>query len=359
MTLIVNGYKYQGVKKYEDRHGKRRYYLRANGHPLPDPKDGWRLFDKRYHEAKALALTGRKPAPARPDTSAHDTIEKVLRAYFDSDPFKKLAPDTQRTRKSLLGNWAKDVGGYRISTLKTSDIEQGMKNRIDKPNTANNWLAVVRDLLKWCIAAGSYGVTTNAAVGVERLEVPETDGYTAWTEANVEQFIRRWPKGTMEYRALMVLLWSGQRRGDVVTFGWHKFDGDMIVFTQAKTQKKMTLPISPSLAEILPPRDNVVGFDGKPKPFLTITTGKPFSPAYFTGWFHNACMEAGLDLSPHGTRKLAARRMYRNIVRAGRDNPIPLVMAFTGHQTEKQLRIYLGKDFEQEQFASELGAYMA
>jgi hypothetical protein len=90
--------------------------------------------------------------------------------------------------------------------LMKANVEQGMENRKATPSTANNWLKAVRYLFDWCIAEKKYGITVNPTLGVKPLETPYTDGITAWTEADVEAFISRWPAGTMEHRALMVLL---------------------------------------------------------------------------------------------------------------------------------------------------------
>jgi integrase len=114
----------------------------------------------------------------------------------------------------------------------------------------------------------------------------------------------------------------------------------------------MLLPILPQLAELLPPRDNVVGLDGKAKPFLLTKTGKPFTPNYFTAWFHDACKEAGLPhLSTHGTRKLSAKMLRKN------GCPLSVLMGWTGHKSEDQLRVYL-EDVEHEEMAGEAAKFM-
>jgi integrase len=348
------GRRYKGVKgPYRDRLGNLRCYYRLTGTPLPIPGAvSFRVFDTAYWQAVGGPKLERKP---RPETSPDRTVEKAVAAYMASEAWTALKPATQVSRRSLLSGWAKDNGEKRLDTLRKANVEQGMDNRRATPPTANNWLVAVRALFDWCISEKRYGITDNPTTGVKRLKVAATEGFTSWTEADVERFVARWPAGTMEHRALMVLLWSGQRRTDIVTFGWDMFENDMMLFKQHKTGKRMRLPIPASLAAVLPPR-NVVGI--KPLPFLLMTTGKPFSPAYFTQWFHAACLEAGLDLSPHGTRKLAAQRMYRAALRAGRTDALALTMAFTGHATEKQLRVYLGADFEQEEYAGELVAYM-
>jgi integrase len=106
----------------------------------------------------------------------------------------------------------------------------------------------------------------------------------------------------------MLMLYTGQRRSDVIQFGWqhirHTHDGDKIAVRQKKTDTPLLLPIAPELASALEglPRKNLT--------FLLTTFGAPFSFNGFGNWFRDRCNEAGLrQCAAHGLRKLAATRM--------------------------------------------------
>ena len=63
---------------------------------------------------------------------------------------------------------------------------------------------------------------------------------------------------------------------------------DAIEVRQQKTGTTLSIPIHPDLKAIL---------DATPSEHLTFLTtkdGKPFSPAGFTNWFRECCIEAGL-----------------------------------------------------------------
>jgi integrase len=358
----INGYRFPGVKgPYRDRHGKLHCYLRASGAVLPIPAEvGLRKFKAAY----MLAITGHEAGQpverkARPETSRIGTVEKAVRAYIDSTTFAGLAPETQTSRGGQLRAWAKNDGGKvgraPIATLRTEDLKRGLQDRSAKPKSANNWLIAVRMLLEYCVDAGGYGIKKNPAADVKRLPVENTGGWPDWKEADLPLFERKYPKGTPQYLGREICLALGQRRSDVVRFGWHMVTADnMIEFTQQKTGAKMRIPLSTSLLEVLPPRTNIVGIDGKPDetPFLLTVTGKRFTPKRFTEWMHEAWVAAGCPQhSTHGARKLAARRLRK----AG--CPPELIMAFTGHSTEKQLRVYLGA-VEREEMADELRSWV-
>jgi integrase len=371
--MIINGkqYRFPGVKgPWKDRHGKWRCTLRATGQNLPIPWEvGVRLFETAYKEAIRGKEAKEKPVKRRITAAARaGIVEKAVNDYLNSATFKALAPATRQTRGAILRAWIKnpDVAGSLIRTLRREDIERGMGARSANPPSANKWLIALRMLLEYCIESTrlgitDYGVTENPAALVKRLEQPKTDGFPDWTEAGVALFDERW-KGTTQYIAKELLLVLGQRRGDVLRFGWHMVTPDgMIEFQQNKTGTVMRLPMSPSLLSVVPPRRNIVGIDGQEDktPFLLTGTGKPFSPAALTNMMTAAWSEVGYQWSTHGARKLGAQRMYRRLLKAGHPNALAVTMAYTGHATEQQLRVYLGNNFEQEHYADQLAAYMA
>ena len=366
MTATYYGRQYKGVKLWKDRHGKPRCTYRLTGAKLPIPGSvSFKIFDKAYWDA--ATWKGERPQPKpRPKTSPDGTVEKGVDAYIawlGAEVAAGRCPeDTMKSRKSLLGVWKRANGDKRLAALRKEHIEAGMQNRKATPTAAKNWLYAVRVLFKWLIAEKRYGITENPTLGVALLERPKTEGFKAWGEPDVAKFRAYWEArgGVMELRALEVLLWCGQRRADVVTFGWHKFEGDFIVFEQRKTGRKMKLPVPDHVLAILPPRPAANVIEMNPVPFLvTNTKGTPFTRHYFTNWFREACQAAGLDgFGPHGLRKLAARRVYGNALRANRNDAFAITMAFTGHKTETELRRYLGENFEQEHYADKLVNFM-
>src|SRR5262249_56192180 len=104
--------------------------------------------------------------------------------------------------------------------------------------------------------------------------------------------------------ALAVLLYTAQRRGDVVRMGWQHLQGDSIAVRQEKTNSPLLIPVHPELAHALSsvPRTNLT--------FLITKHGRPFTSASFGNWFRKRCNEAGLpQCSAHGLSKCAATRL--------------------------------------------------
>jgi integrase len=104
--------------------------------------------------------------------------------------------------------------------------------------------------------------------------------------------------------ALGLLLYTAQRRSDVVLMGWQHLVGDSIKVKQSKTGADLLIPIHAELRLVLQnlARTNLT--------FLVTERGSPFSTHSFGGWFKKECKLAGLPhCSAHGLRKSASRRL--------------------------------------------------
>jgi integrase len=107
------------------------------------------------------------------------------------------------------------------------------------------------------------------------------------------------------------LLFTGTRRGDMVTLGRQHLRDGWLRFIPLKTRYKRKRlsekPLLPELARIIEasPTGDLT--------FLVTAHGKPFTAAGFGGWFRDRCNEAGLqNCSAHGLRKAGATLCAEN-----------------------------------------------
>ena len=157
-------------------------------------------------------------------------------------------------------------------------------------------------MLGWAVEANK--IATNPVRDVRRVKYA-SEGFHTWSLAEVRQFQQHHAIGTKARLALELLLLTGARRGDVVTFGRQHVDNGFLRYVPRKTRyRRMDATfkrILPRLAEIL---------DKSPTgelTFLVTSFGKPFTPAGFSNWFRERCDEAGLShCSAHGLRKAGA-----------------------------------------------------
>ncbi|MFC7608182.1 tyrosine-type recombinase/integrase [Teichococcus aestuarii] len=128
------------------------------------------------------------------------------------------------------------------------------------------------------------------------------------------------------------MLYTGQRRSDVVRMGRQHLRGRTAIFVkQQKTGAELLIPLHAQLREVLEQTQ------GDHLTFLVTRLGAPFaSTTAFYNWFVEAAQAAGLPpgLSPHGLRKAAARRLAEAGCSAHQ------IAAITGHKTLSEVERY-------------------
>jgi len=85
-------------------------------------------------------------------------------------------------------------------------------------------------------------------------------GHHSWTEEEIAAFESRWPVGARVRLAFALLLYTGQRRSDVITMGRQHVRAGAIDMTQQKTGTSLSIALHPALRLIL---------DAAPKEHLT------------------------------------------------------------------------------------------
>jgi integrase len=156
----------------------------------------------------------------------------------------------------------------------------------------------------------------------------------------VQQFEECHPIGTKARLAFALLLYTGQRRSDVIRFGKQHTKGGVLTFTQYKGRNrkphKLTLPILPALQKVI---------DASPcgdMTFLINDLGRPFTDAGFGNKFRDWCDRADLpQCSAHGLRKAGATIAANNGATAHQ------LMAIFGWDTLKEAEKYTAKADQQ------------
>ena len=309
------------VQAFIDRNGKPRFYFRRPGFKsVPLPGLPW---SPQFMEVYESALSG-QPLQIGASKTKPGTVSAAIVGYYYDQSFLALAPSTQRPLRGILERFRAEHGDKRIALLQRQHIIALLRSK--KRFAARHWLMAIRALMKYAVEIGLR--EDNPAAGV-KLPNLKTDGYHSWTEAEIAQFQAYHGLGTRARLALTLLLYTGQRRGDVIRMGrQHIRDGIMHV-RQQKTGIELAIPIHGTLASTIAeaPADHLT--------FLTTRNGKPFSPAGFGNYFRDCCNEAGLShCSAHGLRKAAARRL------AEAGCTMHEIAAITGHASLSEVQRY-------------------
>ncbi|MFZ2252640.1 MAG: tyrosine-type recombinase/integrase [Minisyncoccia bacterium] len=312
-----------------DRHGNARHYFRVPGRPKVrlHGEPGSRAFLDAYAAALEAMGSERPSAGAAPRPGS---ISALCVAYYQSADYKALADQTRYTYRQLLDKFRATYGDGSAGKLTAPQISAILDKSAHTPAQAKNLLKTLRALFRFAAARGM--VRSNPAMAVT-FKVRKTAGYRAWTDADIEAFETHWPSGSRARLAIALLLYTGQRRSDVVRMGrQHVSDGAITVrqLKRGPDAPMLTIPIHANLKAELDrlPAGQMI--------FLMTAFGKPMSPFGFSNWFADCAKKAGLPehSSPHGLRKAAARRLAE----AGCSTLE--IMSITGHASMREVERY-------------------
>ena len=312
------------VQAYVDRRDSRAYYyLRRRGFPrVRLPGLPWSpTFMAAYESALAGPRTAIGAGRVKPGS-----VAAVIAEYFDSQSFfTSKSPGTQRMRRGILEHFRARYGDRPFALLPAEWIELLLDEK--PPHAARSWRATLRSLCQFGIKRPYLRSDPTANI---KLRAIKSDGFHCWTDAEIAQFEAQYPIGTKPRLALALLLYTGQRRSDVVKMGRQHIRDGVLTVKQQKTGATLAIPVHADLRAVL---------DATPSAqltFLVTATGKPYGGNAFSAQFRNWCDAAGLPkhCKPHGLRKAACRRLAE----AGCSGNE--IMAISGHATLKELVRY-------------------
>jgi integrase len=331
-----------GCVEDRDRHGNIRVYYRAKGRPKvrlrgqPWTPGFMAAYEAAQGEGSAAKAKGIAPGTWRwlckryfaecADYLRYDDRQKrvrrgILEATFD----EPIAPGSPRFFRDIP-----------ISRMTANEIEVLRDRKLAVPEGANNRVKAIRAVFKWAVRKrGTDGKplgSHNPARDVPYLKSNNPSGYHTWALEEVRQFEGRHPIGTKARLAFALLLYTGQRRSDVVRFGKQHVKRGALTFTQHKgrTRKphKLVLPILPMLQKVI--EASRCG----DMTYLVNDLGRPFTDAGFGNWFRDRCVEAGVPGRAHGLRKAGATIAANNGATAHQ------LMAIFGWDTLKMTEQY-------------------
>lgn len=295
----------------KDRHGNRRYYVRREGHKV-------RVRAVMGTPEFAAAYTAALDAVAHPVAAKRgaapaqrDTLGWLATQYFTSRRFLALDAKSRTTRRNVIEECLREpprpgasssMRDFPLPRLSAAVVMMFMERKAGKPGAANNRKKYLSAMFGW--AVGVRLLKSNPARDAERIGYA-TSGFHTWSVDEVRQFEAHHPIGTKARLALALLLFTGARRGDMVTFGRQHVRDGVLRYVPGKTKyKRMTASEKPILLEL------AAVINASPcgdLTFLVTDYGRPFTSAGFGNWFRDRCNEASLPhCSAHGLRKAGA-----------------------------------------------------
>jgi enterobacteria phage integrase len=318
------------VNEFVDQDGKvRRYFRRRGGRAIPLPGlPGSIEFMSAYQAALAVV----SPPPPSPKHVIPGSLAAAAAGYFRSSDFANLSPSSQRSYRAAIQPILA-AHGHRLVRDLTKVAARHVIEEIGatRPGMANLTRSVLSKIITYAVETGLRADNPFSSLKPYRLGT-----YHTWTDAEIAQFERRWPLGTRERLGFALLLYTGQRGGDVVKMRRSDIVDGWIRVAQDKARKGTTnelmIPIHPALARALQ-AGPVVGMTH----IITDARGKPLRA--ITELIEAAVKRAGLPARcvAHGLRKAALRRL------AEHGSTTKEIAAVSGHRSLAEIERYTAR----------------
>jgi integrase len=315
--MVWNKPKY--VVEDVDRYGNVRIYFRRKGrrkiliNAMPDSQEFWEAYSAAT-QGRSLAkkVRGNEWAPAR-----EGSLRWLCQAYFGSAEYRRLDPSTQTVRRRVLEGCFNEppepgsglvMADCPIVKLTSKHVKMFRDRKAAVPEAGNTRLKALRGLFKWALAEDDlmcrFPITGNPARDVPSFRT-HSAGHHTWTLDEVERFEAAHAPSSTARLALALLMFTGQRKSDVIAFGRQHVKDSWLHFTQFKNRNRkavtLDLPVLPELQAAIDagPCGNMT--------FLVNEYGRPFTTAGFGNRMRKWCDAAGLkECTAHGLRKAGA-----------------------------------------------------
>lgn len=295
--------------------GKTIYYCYAwRGGPLLKTKSGEPMQPGDPMLVKAFAEATRDR-----HTDPSETMNALITEYRSSTDFLNKAEKTRREYDRYLDMIREKFGKDPIFAIQDKRHRAKFKDwrdsMSDKPRTADYaWTTLARVL---SFAKDRGRITVNVCEKGGRLYAADRADMI-WTDDTIKRLVA--VAGVEVCAVMMMALWTGQRKGDLLRAPWSAYDGKTLRFKQSKTGARVVIPVGLPLKEML---DSMAR---RSPVILTNTRGRPWTLDGFSTSWGKAVAKAGIEgLTFHDLRGTAVTRLAL----AGCSNA--QIAAITGH----------------------------
>jgi integrase len=312
------------VNQYRDCRGKVRCYFRRGNvrGPLPGLA-GSAEFMRAYEGYLSGGVAVETPKTAM---TAEGSFGRLVTAYYGSREFRDDLRASSKTIYKRVLEPLVAAHGHRTAQL---DHKAAAKLIADigehKPSMANLTKSVLQTVYKFAVRQEL--VPDNPFLGIR----PFKEGtYHTWSEGELQIFETRWPVGTRQRLAYALLLYTGQRVGDVAKMRRSDIANGELHVIQMKTGVELYLPIVPELEQAMR------AYPANGLALIGDANGKPMTRSGLSQFMRKAIAAAGLPgkCKSHGLRKAAMRRLAE----AGMSEK--QIAAVSGHKTLREIERY-------------------
>ena len=322
MGLAVANLELRYVDEYRDRTGIVRRYFRKGGKRLGSLPGA--IGSGEFMTAYA-AFLAEKPKAAKMTLHA-DSLGKLIIDFYGSRMFTERKPSTRQLYRYALDPLAKEHGHRSASTM-TAEHAEKIINKIGalRPGMGNLTRAVMRRVMQFAVKTRLR--KDNPMLGIDAFKV---GSHHTWTDAELKKFEDKWRLGTRQRLAYALLLYTGQRVGDVAKMNRADVVDGQIHVVQQKTGSEVWIPIHEELQRAMK------AYHAKGLTLVGDANGRPIKRAALSALMRSAIKNANLPSRcvSHGLRKAAMRVLAENDATANQ------IASISGHKTLKEVERY-------------------
>lgn len=313
------------VHSFVDKTGRVRFYFRYRGKRWPLPGEpGTAEFAASYDALRqeCLATQAENNIVFGPGT-----LGAIIESYLASDEYESKARKTRLKYRHILDQLREIAGRGLIVDLQEHHVRQ-IRTRFEATSTAD--VAVMLLGMLWTFAKEKLALRLgiNPAADIQNLH-RQARQHEPWPPEIIAKFEAEGQPQPNAQLALLLLLYTGQRAGDVAAMRWSQYDGAGIEVKQQKTGTKVWIACHSKLKAVLdslPRRSEYI---------LTTQRRGGYSAGSLCNMIAAATAAIGAkQFTAHGLRKNAT------IALAEAGCSVPEIMAITGHRTWQQAMHY-------------------
>lgn len=282
-------YTYKNRKRLATGLWRDYWRFRRDGRDTPLPgSPGDAAFHARYSELVA------DPRPTDATLERH-TFAWLAKAYLDSTEFAALADKTQDDYRNVLdGRLTPILGIERFDCINRPAIKAIRDNVAEtlSARTAHKVKQVASLLYTWAEQEDLLPPNfVNPAMGIRKIKA-KSKSIEIWSPEEIELFLANCDEATKT--PVLLALYTGQRREDLVQMQWSAVLGEMVRVRQNKTNEPLTIRCHRELRKHL--ATITTRFKG---PILRGKDGKPMTANQLSMQINRAV--ALIDGMPHRT----------------------------------------------------------
>jgi len=299
----------------------RRGKLRS---PLPG-KPGDAVFHEAYGRLLALSET-------KPQEPNRASLAWLIKQYKNSAEFEALATPTQDDYGKTLKLLVAEMGDEPFRLITRAMVKAVRDDHAATARKAHKIKQMVSCLYIWAGENDHVVEGHNPAASIKRFK-KRVKPITPWSEEDIVLFLKHCP--AFLKTPILLALYTGQRREDIVQMDWMAFQGPYVRVRQSKTGEPLDIACHRELRKHL--SSVKTDFGG---PIARTAKGRPFTPNSLSQAIRRIVL--GIDDMPddrsiHGLRYAAAARLDE----AG--CTVAQAVSVMGHRTYQMAIKYMGQ----------------